>query len=94
MTNEENKPLSELQLDNYVGQFNHPRIPQKVDSVPGAFYNQQAFPTSVPSKNGWVAVSGMTLTDFFAGQYMAAGKLPDEAFRLARLAMKEREAGV
>lgn len=33
---------------------------------------------------------GMTLLDYFAGQYMAAGKLPDEAFRLARLAMKER----
>ena len=38
--------------------------------------------------------TGMTLTDYFAAQYMAAGKLPDEAFRLARIAMKEREAGV
>lgn len=33
---------------------------------------------------------GLSKLDYFAGQYMAAGKLPDEAFRLARLAMKER----
>ena len=30
--------------------------------------------------------------DHFAAQYMSAGKLPDEAFRLARLAMKERDS--
>lgn len=34
---------------------------------------------------------GMTLLDFFAAQYMSAGKPPDEAFRLASLALKERE---
>ena len=37
---------------------------------------------------------GIGLQDYFAAQYMSAGKLPDEAFQLARIAMKEREAGV
>lgn len=59
-------------------------------------YNEPAFPLEWeeyrelgPFKSN---NKGMTLTDYFAAQYMSAGKLPDEAFRLARLAMKEREA--
>lgn len=59
-------------------------------------YNEPAFPLEWEEVGKYgpckMVQNGMTLTDYFAGQYMAAGKLPDEAFRLAKLAMKERDS--
>jgi hypothetical protein len=55
--------------------------------------NPQAFPSwPVHPQDGQLHYEGMTLLDFFAAQYMSAGKAPDEAFRLASQALKEREA--
>ena len=75
-------------------------IPPKIDSAHGAFQNPFAYPCKSDEKHPLpsgiestrtIHHPGMTLLDYFAGQFIARGDTPQDAYRNAELALKERE---